>query len=142
MKTATPTKQMTTYLAYLTRLRQAVGHIFLLEGVLRENFTLEDFNYVRRQLSIMGGKTSMHSQVQRWVNIEYDGVEAGGGDSEKFSRSQFGSAFNMDRELEAIEATKSMQGVICRICADAPVEPKITEVSTLTRLKSPCFKSS
>jgi hypothetical protein len=126
---------MSTYLAYLTRLRQAVGHIFLLEGVLQENFNLEDFNYIRRQLSIMGGKTPMHSQLQQWVKMEYDGFETRGGDSKVFGRGQFGYAFDMDTELREMEATKSIEEVVCRICSDVLVDPKITEVSTLTRLR-------
>ncbi|KAH6855854.1 P-loop containing nucleoside triphosphate hydrolase protein [Chaetomium sp. MPI-CAGE-AT-0009] len=106
---------------------EAVGHIFLLEGVLQENFTLEDFNYIRRQLSRIGGRTPMHLQMQRWVNMEYDAFEAEQGGSARFGRSQFGSAFNMDTELEEMEATKSMEEVLCRVCLDVPIEPQITD---------------
>lgn len=72
MKAGVAQKKLKTYLAYLTRLRQAVAHPYLLENVLKGNFTLEDFNYLRRQLTAVGGKTPMHEQVQNWVAMEYE----------------------------------------------------------------------
>ncbi|KAK4235222.1 hypothetical protein C8A03DRAFT_18001 [Achaetomium macrosporum] len=125
-------KKVTTYLAYLTRLRQAVAHPFLLEGVMRVSFTLEDFAYLRRQLALVGGKTPMHSQVQKWVQMEYDDRGVGAGDGEGngepgFGRSRFGCEFNMDAELAEVGADKSLQEVICRVCYDVPVDPRITE---------------
>ncbi|KAK3294100.1 SNF2 family N-terminal domain-containing protein [Chaetomium fimeti] len=106
---------------------EAVGHLFLLEGVLQANFTLEDFNYIRRQLSKTGGKTPMHRQLERWVDMEYNAFEAEEHGSVAFGRSRFGDAFNMDTELEEMEATKSMEEVVCRVCFDFPVEPQITD---------------
>ncbi len=124
-------KILRTYLAYLTRLRQAVAHPFLLEGVLQENFTLEDFNYLRRQLAAIGGKTTMHRQVQHWMEMEYETraeIEDG---PVTFGKSRFGYAFDMNEQIEQMEARKSLADVICRICYDAPVEPRITEVGVL-----------
>lgn len=142
LKAGTASKRVTTYLAYLTRLRQAVAHPFLLEGVFKHNFTLEDFNYIRKQLSIIGGKTPMHLQIRRWVDMEYGlHLGAAGAGSEIFGQSQFGYAFDMDAELEELEAGKSMEEVICRLCSEIPVNPQITEVSTCARPIAPYLKA-
>ena len=130
LKAGTASKKVTTYLTYLTRLRQAVAHPFLLEGVLRANFTLEDLKYIRKQLSAIGGKTPMHRQLRKWIDKEHNlrsrAAESG---SERFGQSQFGYAFDMDAELAELEARASIEDVICRICSELPVNPKITDVS-------------
>lgn len=130
LKSGIAFKKVTTYLEYLTRLRQAVAHPFLIEGVLKHNFTLEDFNYVRKQLSIIGGKTPMHLQIRRWVDMEYGCFEAGTDGSEAFGKGHLGNTFDMDAELQEMEAGKSMEEVICRRCFELPINPKITEAST------------
>lgn len=122
-------KKLKTYLAYLTRLRQAVAHPFLLEGVLQENFTLEDFDFLRRKLSAEGGKRAMHCQLQHWVKMEYEVANGGAGEHMGFGRSRFGYEFDINAQLEEMEAGKSLEDVICRICYDTPVEPRITVVS-------------
>jgi len=136
LKAGIAKKKLRTYLAYLTRLRQAVAHPFLLEGVLRANFTLEDFNYLRRRLSEDGGKTPMHAQVQNWVQMEYEERAKREGGPVSFGRSRFGYNFDMDAELQELEASKSMEEVICRLCYDVPVDPRITEVSSCQILKT------
>lgn len=118
---------MQTYLAYLTRLRQAVAHLYLIEGVLQTNFTLEDFRYLRRQLAQFP-KTPMHEQMRRWTKMEYDGYIPRDGETATFGRSRFGDAFDMDFQLEDMEVSKTLQDVSCRICYDSPVDPRITEV--------------
>jgi hypothetical protein len=125
-------KKLKTYLAYLTRLRQAVGHIFLLEGVLKDNFTLEDFNYLRAKLGKIGGKTPMHRQLAYWLQLEYEVDMGGNGEDESFGKSRFGYQFDMDEQLQEMEASKSMEDVTCRLCYDTPVDPTITEVSAIT----------
>lgn len=129
LKAGIAEKKLNTYLAYLTRLRQAVAHPFLLEGVLEANFTLEDFHYLRQQLSESGGKTPMHHQVQRWMTMEYEERASREGGTVSFGKSRFGYTFDMNAELEKMEARKSMGEVNCRICYDVPVDPRITDVS-------------
>lgn len=129
IKEGVAAKKLKTYLSYLTRLRQAVAHPFLLEGVLRENFTLEDFSYLRRQLSAIYGQTAMHRQVQRWLTMEYEAREGQESSPATFGNSRFGYTFDMNDELSQIEASKSLAEVICRICYDVPVDPRITDVS-------------
>lgn len=111
-----------------------MAHPYLLENVLKENFTLEDLNYLRRQLAAVGGKTPMHTQVGGWVTMEYEDRIAKGAGPSSFGRSRFGYAFDMDSQLEQIEAGKSMEEVICRCCYDVPVDPTITDVSAPTDL--------
>ncbi|AEO70728.1 uncharacterized protein THITE_2024021, partial [Thermothielavioides terrestris NRRL 8126] len=120
-------KKMSTYLAYLTRLRQAVAHPLLLEGVLKDNFTLEDFTYLRKQLAAIGGKTPMHRQVQHWVNMEYEGRTEADGLGPTFGKSRFGFEFDMNEELAELEAGTTIQDVLCRACYEPPVDPQITE---------------
>jgi hypothetical protein len=132
MKAGVAKKKLKTYLAYLTRLRQAVAHPYLLENVLKENFTLEDLAYLRRQLASVGGKTPMHKQVQVWVTMEYEDRIAKGAGTTSFGKGRFGYDFDMDTQLEQMEAGKSMEDVICRLCYDAPVDPTITDVRAST----------
>ena len=117
-------KKLRTFLAYLTRLRQAVGHPYLLEGVLKDNFTLEDFHYLTQQLAKLD-KTPMHQQVQRWMAMEYEAKDA---EPTTFGKSRFGYEFDMTSQLKEAESTKSMEDVICRLCYDLPRDAKITEV--------------
>jgi hypothetical protein len=126
-------KKLKTYLAYLTRLRQAVGYLFLLEGALKVNFTLEDFNYLRSKLSKIGGKTPMHRQLAYWLQLEYEADMGGNGDNEFFGKSRFGYQFDMDQQLAEMEAGTSMEDVTCRLCYDTSVDPKISDVSAIPR---------
>ncbi|KAK4099193.1 hypothetical protein N658DRAFT_487787 [Parathielavia hyrcaniae] len=97
--------KLTTYLAYLTRLRQAVVHPFLLEGVLKDKFTLEDFDYLRKKLATIGGKTPMHRQLAHWLQLEYEVDMGGDGEEESFGKGRFGYHFDMDEQLKELEAT-------------------------------------
>jgi hypothetical protein len=132
MKAGVAQKKLKTYLAYLTRLRQAVAHPYLLEDVLKENFTLEDLTYLRHQLAAVGGKTPMHKQVQYWVTMEYEDRTAEGVAMTSFGKGRFGYDFDMNTQFEQMEASKSVDEVICRLCYDAPVDPTITDVRTFT----------
>ena len=132
MKAGVAQKKLKTYLAYLTRLRQAVAHPYLLEDVLKENFTLEDLAYLRRQLAAVGGKTPMHRQVQNWVTMEYEDRITNGVETTTFGKGRFGYDFDMDTQLEQMEANKSVEEVICRLCYDVPADPTITDVRNST----------
>lgn len=119
---------MRAYVAFLTCLRQAVAHPYLLEGILAKNFTLEDFHYLKRQLAKFGGSKPMHQQVRHWVEMEYE-QRRSGGETTTFGNSRFGYEFDMESQLEQVEAGKTMFDVVCRICYDNPTDPKITAVS-------------
>jgi hypothetical protein len=61
--------------------------------------------------------------------MEYQERVASNGMPTTFGKSRFGYAFDMGEELGEMEAKKSIEGVICRICYDVPIDPKITDVS-------------
>lgn len=115
---------MRTYFAYLTRLRQAIAHPFLLEGALATNFTLEDFRWLRQELKKHGGKTPLHEQIGQWVEMEYERRD----DTVTFGEGQFGQEFNMDTQLEIAERSKTTADLICRLCYEIPQQPSMTEV--------------
>ncbi|KAK3902374.1 81e4ad1c-ff53-4b31-96ff-86feb7e2e2d8 [Staphylotrichum tortipilum] len=120
-------KKMKTYIVYCTRMRQGVGHPFMLEGVARDNFTLEDLHYLRTQLARVGGRAPMHKQLQRWVEMEYELAQGGDEDGERFGKGTFGGRFEIGDKLEVIEKGKRMGEVMCRLCYDSPNGAIITE---------------
>ncbi|KAH8900083.1 hypothetical protein GQ53DRAFT_595648, partial [Thozetella sp. PMI_491] len=126
IKEGTAKKKIRTYLAYLTRIRQAVAHPFLMERPLRCDFTLEDLQWLRAQLQIHGGKVPACEQLQRWIEIEYNESQAGNG-AMSFGVGGHGYYFDMNRQLEKIHRTKTLDEVVCRRCYDEPDNPHITE---------------
>lgn len=124
IKAGTAKSRIRTYFAYLTRLRQAIAHPFLLEGALSENFTLEDFRWLRNQLKKHGGKTPLHQQIGRWVDTEFESRD----DSGEFGEGRFGQEFDMNSQLEDAERSKTTAGLLCRLCYEIPQQASITEV--------------
>ncbi|KLU82564.1 hypothetical protein MAPG_01636 [Magnaporthiopsis poae ATCC 64411] len=83
-------KKMRTYFAYLTRLRQLVGHPFQIETTMRIDFTLEDIKHVRRELAQLGGQTPLHMQIRRWMDTEEDRKRRAQDQGNQFGTSGFG----------------------------------------------------
>ena len=61
--------------------------------------------------------------------MEYEARVDRDGEPVTFGKSRFGYAFDMNEEFEQMEGRKSMADVICRVCYEIPVDPKITDVS-------------
>ncbi|EJT77926.1 hypothetical protein GGTG_03029 [Gaeumannomyces tritici R3-111a-1] len=121
-------KKMRTYFAYLTRLRQLVGHPFQIETTMRVDFTLEDIRHVRMELAQLGGQTPLYMQIRRWMDTEEDRKRREQEEEVGFGSGGFGGLFNMDRQLSRIESEKQLADVICRICYELhDEETRITE---------------
>lgn len=117
--------RLRTYFAYLTRLRQAIAHPFLLEGVMCDNFTLEDFSWLRTQIKKQGGRMPLHKQIGKWVEMEYNSHEG----RSTFREGRFGYEFDMSAQLEDAERSKTTADILCRLCYKLSNQPLITEVS-------------
>ncbi|KAI6369285.1 hypothetical protein MCOR25_004466 [Pyricularia grisea] len=135
MKEGVNTKKLRTYFTYLTRLRQCTSHPFLLETSLRRDFELEDIVWLRQQLAEGGGQTPLHAHISKWIHDEearrLQEDENGGGDGASqatgFGEGAFGGIFEMNEQLERIEAEKSAEDLICRSCTELPQNSQITE---------------
>ncbi|KAF6816957.1 SNF2 family domain-containing protein [Colletotrichum sojae] len=60
-------KKMRSYLTMLLRLRQAATHPFLLEGMMRDYFSLDNIRAVREQLAELKGKRTVYEQIGTWT---------------------------------------------------------------------------
>ncbi|TLD23783.1 hypothetical protein PspLS_06768 [Pyricularia sp. CBS 133598] len=128
-------KKLRTYFTYLTRLRQCTSHPFLLEASLRRDFELEDIVWLRQQLAEVGGQTPLHTHISKWINDEEarrlqkdeNGGEGGASEATGFGKSAFGGVFEMNEQLERIQAEKTAEDLICRSCTELPQDSQITE---------------
>ncbi|KAM7207765.1 81e4ad1c-ff53-4b31-96ff-86feb7e2e2d8 [Naviculisporaceae sp. PSN 640] len=120
-------KKLRAYVVFLTRLRQAVAHPYLLEGTLSTSFNLEDLHWLRSQLKRVGGKIPAFEQVQAWVEMEFEKRSTNDTDPTSFGQGTHGYSFNLDPQLERMESLKGMNDVFCRICHEIPQNPRITE---------------
>ncbi|TLS27138.1 hypothetical protein PpBr36_04611 [Pyricularia pennisetigena] len=135
IKEGVNTKKMRTYFTYLTRLRQCTSHPFLLETSLRRDFELEDIVWLRQQLAEVGGQTPLRTHISKWINdeearrLEKDNNGDGGMDfgTTDLGKSAFGGLFEMDEQLERIEAEKTAEDHICRSCTELAQDSQITE---------------
>ncbi|KAL1862990.1 hypothetical protein VTK73DRAFT_6506 [Phialemonium thermophilum] len=119
IRTGDFSERLRTYYAYLTALRQAVAHPFLLEGVMKRHFTGEDLTWLRNELQNQGGKIPLHAQLSNWVEVTY--VDKNG--ERQFGKGPFGYLFDMDAELQSVEEFSKNRAVICRKCYEVAVQP-------------------
>ncbi|KAH9432651.1 hypothetical protein MCOR02_007341 [Pyricularia oryzae] len=135
IKEGVSSKKLRTYFTYLTRLRQCTSHPFLLETSLRRDFELEDIVWLRQQLAEVGGQTPLHTHISKWIKDEEvrriqqdeNGGEVGVSEAPRFGKSGFGGVFEMNEQLERIQAEKTIEDLICRSCTELPQDSQITE---------------
>ena len=117
--------KMRSYLACITRLRQAVSHPYLLEETMAKNFNKEDLNYLKRGFEKLGGRTPLHIQLQRWMTMEYEARIKQGDNDARFGQGQYGEYFDMNQQIADLEENASEE-VYCRVCYDIAADPIIT----------------
>ncbi|KAL0768935.1 hypothetical protein CaCOL14_008243 [Colletotrichum acutatum] len=63
----TAANQMRSYLVMLLRLRQASTHPFLLEGMMAEYFTSNDFQSIKEKLKNLENGNTVYNQIGSWT---------------------------------------------------------------------------
>lgn len=144
-------KVIRSFFALLTRLRQGVGHPFLLESAIHANFTLEDLKFLQVKLGRIAGRTPVHEQLRASrvpgavpVVMEYDVRREIGrlGPEEPFTfgRGHFGYYFDMHAHINGLYEQKGPETLVCRYCNHPPEDPYMTQVRdslSLSRLFLP-----
>ncbi|KAK1989900.1 hypothetical protein LX36DRAFT_459996 [Colletotrichum falcatum] len=66
MESGAAVGQIRSYLVMLLRLRQAATHPFLLEGMMRDYFSLKDLKITKEKLKALKGGPTVYSQIGPW----------------------------------------------------------------------------
>lgn len=126
----------------LLRLRQCTSHPFMLERTIKESWTSEDLNELRRRFARLhktNGDTPFYKQCKVWVShSEADrrnqaAIEKGDKPPEMlevmpFGRGDYGHRFRIDKALATLKSEALYERVICAICSDFPTQPNVTDV--------------
>lgn len=125
-------KNKQVYLVYLMRLRQATCHPFLLEEMMRKDFTIAEVRGLRRSLSLISGKSSDRGRIQDIYQIRDSD------DLTTFVPDIFPSQADqdatdegslMERQLERLETLMTLEMMQCKVCKENAKTPyQIIEV--------------
>ncbi|KAK3317938.1 P-loop containing nucleoside triphosphate hydrolase protein [Apodospora peruviana] len=111
----------------LLRLRQAIGHPYLLEGTMARSFTAEDFQWLKKELATTRRRTPLCTQFEEWTEME-DRERSAQEGNQKFGHGSYGLLdFNMNAQLSALESGQEVPQVICLVCQELPDPPLTTE---------------
>ncbi|KAK8051006.1 hypothetical protein PG993_002391 [Apiospora rasikravindrae] len=108
-------KDMSLYLLFFLRLRQATAHPFLLEQAFKKNFSKEDIDVMNSKLDRIG------QQKPVWAQLKLS-FEEGMQDRQQFGASRFGYEFDMKDQLGMAMATKNDD--LCKLCLAELVDPQ------------------
>lgn len=110
----------------------------MLERVVKESWTLEDVEELRRGLSpLKHNTTPFYELCKAWVAQSEDGrrtSKAIGETSElptksmPFGKSDYGHSFNMDKVLASLSEEEMLARVVCILCVDIHHQATITDV--------------
>lgn len=113
----------------IARLRQAISHPYLLEGVLGNILEPGDFEHLEAQFAEAGDKIPANSRVRKLLKMEL-GKRMGHGDN--FVSAQAAplkSVIDTDPLGKAVMSNNDIGAIICILCHDAQEEPIFTKVS-------------
>lgn len=120
----------------LLRLRQCTSHPFMLERTMRESWTTEDVEQLRRELGkFADSNITFYEQCKIWVTqSEEERAEAiakgeKGAEAIHFGISKFGESFKFDSALDSLNEEELYTRITCHLCSDVPNEPIITTCS-------------
>jgi hypothetical protein len=120
-------------MVFLTRLRQATAHPFLLEPVLKDTLRLEDLEHICAGLALFGGKMPAINQIRDWrannVNQAANPVRQLDPISPVFGISKFGHEIEMERYIRVAMASKNDE--VCNMCLQILSDPQIADVSPI-----------
>jgi hypothetical protein len=117
----------------------------MLERTIRESWTSEDLNDLRRKLSRLAtDHTPFYEQCKLWVTQSEEerkaaqeardrGEQAPGAlEAMPFGRSDYGHKFVMDKAIASLSEKQLYERVVCSLCSDIPMQPTSTDVSIYT----------
>ncbi|KAK1725944.1 SNF2 super family protein [Colletotrichum acutatum] len=114
----TAANQMRSYLVMLLRLRQASTHPFLLEGMMAEYFTSNDFQSIKEKLKNLENGNTVYNQIGSWTQRQRIGMDVNTEDSQlqPFGQSDFGLAFDMSKQIQYLEKVLEIKRSKCVSC--------------------------
>lgn len=109
------------------RSRQSTSHVFCIERLLRQNFSIEELAGLRSSLMEVGNKQTVLEQMQLDIKAD-DGISAFQKGLEILKERKeifFGKRFDMIPLLNILGAECSTRDVTCLLCntAKPPVDP-------------------
>ncbi|KAF7872861.1 uncharacterized protein EAF02_008932 [Botrytis sinoallii] len=124
------------FFVQLLRLRQCTSHPFMLERTMRESWTTEDVERLRKELGkFKDSNVAFYEQCKLWVTeSEEERAEAiargeKGAEAIPFGLSKFGESFKFDSALDSLNEEELYTRITCHLCSDVPNEPVITNCS-------------
>ncbi|TGO88669.1 hypothetical protein BPOR_0148g00020 [Botrytis porri] len=122
------------FFVQLLRLRQCTSHPFMLERTMRESWTTEDVERLRKELGkFKDSNVAFYEQCKLWVTeSEEERAEAiargeKGAEAIPFGLSKFGESFKFDSALDSLNEAELYTRITCHLCSDVPNEPVITD---------------
>jgi hypothetical protein len=92
-----------SWLVFVLRLRQAVSHPFLLENLMKEEFTADDINWLIDELSKIQTRTPFVEQVGLWCEEQLRVQKSQPGSEEITTNERLGARFDMIPQLKRVE---------------------------------------
>lgn len=109
------------------RQRQSTSHVFCIEPLLRQNFSIEQLAKLRRSLIKVGNKQTVLEQMQLGMKAgdEISNYQQGLKTLQEREETFFGKCFDMGPLLDILNEECSVRDVTCLLCntAKPPVEP-------------------
>ncbi|ESZ97694.1 hypothetical protein SBOR_1881 [Sclerotinia borealis F-4128] len=121
------------FFVQLLRLRQCTSHPFMLERTMKESWTTEDVELLRKELrNHRIPNVPFYEQCKLWVSQSEEEREAAMARGEKgaeaipFGLSNFGESFHFDKALDSLNDEELYTRITCHLCSDVPNQPIIT----------------
>ncbi|RYP59595.1 hypothetical protein DL769_008460 [Monosporascus sp. CRB-8-3] len=120
-------KNIQVYLVYIMRLRQAICHPFLLEGMIRDSFTVEEIRDLRSSLSQISGRSPVYEQIQHWCEMTDEVLDLStfvpDASTLPSDPNESGYESSMDSHLRRLDAEMVLELMQCKVCGDNSTHP-------------------
>ncbi|RYP91934.1 hypothetical protein DL770_001908 [Monosporascus sp. CRB-9-2] len=120
-------KNIQIYLVYIMRLRQAICHPFLLEGMIRDSFTIKEIRDLRSNLSQISGPSPMYEEIQHWCEMTDEVLDLStfvpDASALPHDQSETGNKSSIDSHLKRLNAEMVLELMKCKICGDTSTHP-------------------
>ncbi|KAH8122154.1 SNF2 family N-terminal domain-containing protein [Trichoderma asperelloides] len=114
------------------RQRQSTSHVFCIEPLLRQSFSVEQLAELRRSLEDIGNKGTILEQMQLGMKAddEISKYQNGLKTLQEREETFFGKCFDMGPLLDILGEECSVRDVTCLLCntAKPPVEPVFSDI--------------
>jgi len=121
-------RNYSVFMVQLLRLRQITSHPWMIEGTIRECWTLEDLKELKKRLKELDEQRRgpFYEQTQIWLKeteAERDAAVARGEvpmESIAFGKGTFGRSFKMTHVLATLSEQEMADRMTCGKCSDCP----------------------